>query len=424
MPRNDLCGPVDVTVVTMGATMFIEVGPDGVARRSADAEKRVIDAAVAACGSDVRHCDVVSLEQRSGAELTLSAVLRARDAALRAVALRSPRWDLPARAAIVFVTGTDALEEFAFALDLLLPRGASRAALLSEREREEIADADADGLSRLPPVACVVTGAMRPANALSPDGAANLRDAILTAVDMADERRTPRGLRQGVIVAMGGLLHSARHVRKVCSDGTAGTAFSSGPGAGPVGSVGALHVTWAHAGPPPAPAEVPMWGGWFGGDGRLHDDKDDNKAPLRRPPLLLSIKEEDLRTRVPIWTLACDAMAPPDALLDCCDGLVLAAPGTGSVAAHVLSSLAPAARARKVPVVLVSRCGAGPSHDAGLYGHMSVRQYSDAGFQVCFEEGGMNPVQARMALSVALTLEAADGRRAREAAAARGGDGG
>ena len=516
-------------IVTMGATMFLEVQNDGEgpAVRSADAERRAVAAAVAAAagagggrhrlaggpangsGSDV---EVVSLEQRSGPELTLAGVLRARDAALQAVAAARLAASATATTAttataaateqaraeqaavccypVVFVTGTDCLEEFALALDYLLPRGGGGgrrrrrplpaaqaagdagsggapaaaapkhlAAAATPVAAAPVAAAAPDYLAATPRLACVVTGAMRPASALSPDGPANLADALVAARDMAARdvaaRRLGRlyGARPGVLVAMGGLLHAARHVRKVCSDGTAGTAFSSGPGAGPVGAVGSGRVTWADGRGPPPPARVPRWGGWRGGgggggsgDGDEDEDEDEDgveegeegegggegarasSAPPPRPPppppLVLAVSEArgDLRTRVPIWTLTCDAAAPPEALLDASDGLVLAAPGAGSVAGAVQAALGPAARARGLPVVLVSRCGAGPCHDAGLYGRRSALKYSAEGFETgCRSAAGsvrLNPVQARLALSVALTLRAADARRRRERAAA------
>lgn len=414
---EDAPDPSFLTIVTMGATMFIEVQNDGEgpAVRSADAERKAIDAAVADAffrrqgrrqaapsGGGGRAPDVIRLPERSGAELTLSTVLKARKAAIEAARDRRASKSHPPRAvaSVVLVTGTDALEEFALALDWTLPRSC--------------------------PVACVVTGAMRPASALCPDGPANLSDAIVAASESAlmsaraaafSPRRRYR--RPGVLVAMGGLLHSARHVRKACSDGTAGAAFTSGPGAGPVGAVGSRAVAWAHGFDPPPPAPLPMWAwrlssGGGGGGSEPGYEGNDEPDEGKYDDALLHLRPGDLRTRVLVWTLTMDAIAPPDALLDGLDGLVLAAPGAGSVASAVLASLAPAAASRKLPVVLVSRCGAGPSHDRGLYGERSLRQYAEAGLETGAADhlsgagaDRLTPLQARLALCVGLSLRAA-----------------
>jgi len=436
--------------------MFLDVQNDGrgPAVRSAEAERRAIAAAAAAAFGQSASSDVallaarglppcvaarsravygpvvaVSLPLSSGCELTLETVLHVRDTVLYAAAAQDlaagvaaeeeeadakrqrqgrqrqrrqrrrlwpqglarprrlrpgaplqgpPRQPSEARpaAAVVVVTGTDAMEELALALDWLLPHGPG------------------GGASRAPRVACVVTGAMRPASALCPDGPANVRDALLGA--LAAAARAPGHRRPGVLVAMGGQLHSARHVRKVCSDGGAGFAFSSGPCAGPVGAVssapfsaaggggGGANVAWAAGGPPP-PARLPL----------LRRGRGAPPPPPPPPPrprtrgeldrLIGAVGPRDLRTRVLIWTLTADAIAPPDALLATLDGLVLSAPGAGSVPRAVLGALAasPALRApRRLPVVLASRCGAGPNHDAGLYGERSAAQYEEAGLEL------------------------------------------
>jgi L-asparaginase/Glu-tRNA(Gln) amidotransferase subunit D len=454
-------------IVTMGATMFLEVQNDGKgpAVRSQEAEERAVEAAVTrafgpapanqgplchpgratwTAPSDLDDDDddddddeddedeyeddgrgrvpefggyasgnvlVLSLPDRSGCELTLGTVLK-----VRACVLGAADWQTRPRPSsrdkappcapcyrtvspVVVVTGTDAMEELALALDLLLPHHCFH----SLRRQP----ASPRGQSRAPPVACVVTGAMRPASALCPDGPSNLADALVAAkaaaeavmASAASSGATP--VRPGVLVAMGGQLHAARHVRKVSSDGDAGSAFSSGPSAGPVGIVSSSRtVAWAHGGGPPPPAALPL---------RARP----GEAPPPQPSeefdrVLMALGTRDLRTRVPIWTLTTDAMAPPEALLDSIDGLVLAGAGAGSVARSVLETLAPAAKARNLPVVLCSRCGAGPNHDAGLYGERSVAQYEEAGLEVWRGEfGRLSPVQARLALSVALSVERA-----------------
>ena len=96
----------------------------------------------------------------------------------------------------VLTTGTNAMEEVAFLLDLL-----------HVQEKP-----------------LVVTGAMRPASAPAPDGPGNLRDAVLVAVTAEC-----RGL--GVLVTLNGTVHAAGHVRK--ASGQRLDAFVS-PTSGPV----------------------------------------------------------------------------------------------------------------------------------------------------------------------------------------------
>lgn len=100
---------------------------------------------------------------------------------------------------VVVTQGTDTLAESAFTLDLLL-------------------EIDA-------PV--VFTGAMRHPTLLSPDGPANLVNAVRTAA--ADDTR---GI--GVVVVMNDEVHAARHVRK---SNTMSTAAFNSAGSGPIGWV-------------------------------------------------------------------------------------------------------------------------------------------------------------------------------------------
>lgn len=121
----------------------------------------------------------------SGAEMNFAVLLQLRDviAAARADGV----------AGVVLTTGTDSLEEMAFALDLMLPP--------------------------LGPV--VITGAMKPTSALGYDGAANLADALQVA--LSEEARSI-----GVTVVMSGVVHAAQHLRK--QDSALFSAFQSHPG--------------------------------------------------------------------------------------------------------------------------------------------------------------------------------------------------
>lgn len=105
-------------------------------------------------------------------DMTNTLLLRIANHALQA--LQRPDID-----GIVITHGTDTLEETAFFLDRVLPSGK--------------------------PV--VLTGAMRPATALSPDGPLNLYNAVLLATN-------PLAHQRGVMVLMNDQVHAARFVTK------------------------------------------------------------------------------------------------------------------------------------------------------------------------------------------------------------------
>ena len=121
----------------------------------------------------------------SGAAMTFEILLLLRDQVLQA---RQEGY-----AGVIVTTGTDSLEEMAFALDLLLP----------------------------PAGPVVFTGAMRPTSALGYDGAANLRNAVQTVL-------APEAAELGVLVTMSGVIHAARYLRK--QDSAMLDAFQSHPG--------------------------------------------------------------------------------------------------------------------------------------------------------------------------------------------------
>ncbi len=82
-------------------------------------------------------------------------------------------------AGVVITHGTDTMEETAFFLDLLFPSGA--------------------------PI--ILTGSVRRSDAMSADGPANLRDAVVLA-------SAPEARNRGAMVTMSGQIHTARAVRK------------------------------------------------------------------------------------------------------------------------------------------------------------------------------------------------------------------
>ena len=124
----------------------------------------------------------LSLAKKPSCDLTFTDILRIYDAALHAC--------FEGALGIVVTTGTDTMEELAFALDMLW------------QEDNPI----------------VVTGAMRAADAKGADGPANLAGSIATAA-------SPEARRLGVLVHMDEHIHSARFVRK---HATHGPAFASG----------------------------------------------------------------------------------------------------------------------------------------------------------------------------------------------------
>jgi L-asparaginase len=111
---------------------------------------------------------------------------------------------------LVITHGTDTLEETAFFLAQVLP-----AQLLNHK-----------------PV--VMTGAIRPATSLAPDGPQNLRDSIAVCRDKAA---------RGVLVAFAGMVHAAQYVQKIHPYRLA--AFDSGE-AGPLGLIEEGVVRWLH----------------------------------------------------------------------------------------------------------------------------------------------------------------------------------
>jgi L-asparaginase len=208
-----------------------------------------------------------------------------------ATLLRCREWGLRQDAdGFVVVQGTDTLEETAYFLELCWP-------------------------SEIP---VVVTGAMRNAGLLSPDGPANLRTALTVAAD-------PRSRGRGVLVTLNDDVHAARWVRKAHSSHL--EAFSSAP-AGPLGMVveGAVH--YFHPSPPRSPA---LAGTDFSG--------------------LVPVVEAGLDDSGAVLSYAASQPGVR--------GIVLAATGVGHVSAgtaDVVARLVPS-----LPVVVASRTGAGPT---------------------------------------------------------------
>lgn len=201
----------------------------------------------------------------------------------------------------------------------------------------------------------VLTGAMRPGVVAGSDGPANLAAAIAVAAQV-------EAAALGPLVVFGDEIHAARWVTKVHTSRPA--AFAS-PGAGPIGVVSEGRVRlW---GAPSSPA----WG---------------------RPG--------ELPHRIELLTMTCgDDGRLAEAAGRYADGLVIAAMGGGHVppaAADVLTELS-----QRIPVVLASRCAAGPVLTSTYRG---VGAESDLIAQGLLPAGHLQPLKARLRLVVALAL--------------------
>lgn len=197
---------------------------------------------------------------------------------------------------VVLVQGTDTIEETAYFFDLYWNR----------------------------PEPLVVTGAMRPPQAPSSDGPANLLAAVQVAGDLSSQG-------QGVLVVMNDEVHSASRVRKMRASGLG--AFSS-PAFGPLGQVEEGRVIY--------------------GNRVLRMDALPLPEGLR--PRRVALLETHLGDQGDLLQLAVDARF---------DGAVVEAFGVGHVShklAEVISAALPL-----MPVVLTTRTGAGTTF-SGTYG--------------------------------------------------------
>jgi L-asparaginase len=221
---------------------------------------------------------------------------------------------------------------------------------------EETAYALSLMLERDVPVA--LTGAMRLPGTAGYDGDANLRAATAVAADM---RCAPLG----PMVVFGDELHLARWVAKVHT--TRAAAFAS-PGFGPVGAVAEGRVCLSVA---QAPSDR-----------------------LGMPPTLEGPSVELL------WIAAGADGRLVDAAAAHADGLVVAGTGGGHVPPPVAAAIGRAIDAG-LPVVLASRCGAGPLLEDTYAGAGSERHLRSLGVVAA---GQLAPLKARLRLHVALAL--------------------
>nr|WP_315493252.1 asparaginase [uncultured Rhodoferax sp.] len=203
--------------------------------------------------------------------------------------------------AVLITHGTDTLEETAFFLEQVLPPALLQAKPL------------------------VLTCAMRPASALTPDGPQNVLDAVAVALDSAARR---------VLVVCAGAVHSARLVQKSYTYRV--DAFDSGD-AGPLALVEEARVRWLGN---PAPVAPP----------RVVDLQALANTAWPRVEIVMSYAGA---SGAMVRSLAVsDADVPP------LRGLVVA--GTGNGTLHVdLEAALLEAQAQGVQVVRASRCARG-----------------------------------------------------------------
>ena len=212
----------------------------------------------------------------------------------------------------------------------------------------------------------VVTGAMRTPAMAGADGPGNLLAALIVAASGAARGR-------GALVVLNDEVHAARHVAKRHTSSPA--AFES-PNTGPMGRLVEGRPVFLY--------DVPR------------------RTPLARP--------DAIAARVPlvVSTLGDDG-ALFDAVADNCAGLVVAGFGVGHVPERYVDRLETIAR--RMPVVLASRIGAGPvlTHTYGAVG--SETDLRKRGLLTC---GYLNAYQARLLLLVLLSNGTADVRAAFE----------
>ncbi|MDR2154267.1 MAG: asparaginase [Burkholderiaceae bacterium] len=228
---------------------------------------------------------------------------------------------------VVVTHGTDTLEESAYFLHLTVP-------------------------SRKP---IVLTGAMRPATALSSDGPANLRDAVAVAAH-------PSSAGRGALVVMNGQIHSARDVTKTHT--LRPDAFASPHG--PLGLLAALQPRWYRA------------------LTRLHTaDSEFDIARITALPLVGVVAGHG-NMRAEVWQALAQAGAR---------AIVYAGLGGGTVPAYLASTLGDLCR-RGIHVVRASRTGGGPvMRNAGFD--------DDACGSLVIDD--QNPPRARLLAALALT---------------------
>lgn len=233
--------------------------------------------------------------------------------------------------AVLITHGTDTLEETAFFLEQVLPP-----ALLLAKP-------------------LVLTCAMRPASALTPDGPQNVLDSVAVALD---------GAARGVLVVCAGAVHSARLVQKSYTYRV--DAFDSGD-AGPVAVVEEGRVRWFGV---PVLVAVPR------------------AVDLQALVHAVWPRVEIVMNYVGASGSIVRSLAKPDATVPPLRGLVVA--GTGNGTLHVdLETALLVVQQQGVQVVRASRCARGQVVSGEATAALPHSQ-------------GLSPVKARIALMLQL----------------------
>jgi L-asparaginase len=249
---------------------------------------------------------------------------------------------------IVITHGTDTMEETAYFLQLVL-----------KTEK---------------PV--VLTGAMRPATAISADGPMNIWQSVQVAADASAKGR-------GVLVVMNGQIDAAEKVTKI--NVNALQAFQS-PGFGPVGRIVDENIFWQNCGVAHTERRNKCSGsGTTGNAGNMFSNSKlifplDNLTQLPKVRLIYGYVGGD------------DDIFVKAALQDGAKGLVYAACGNGSVPEKLMGVLREAVTSG-VPVVIATRCGGGVVV-------LSEEMTEKNGF---IASGPLNPQKAKILLQLALT---------------------
>lgn len=248
---------------------------------------------------------------------------------------------------IIFILGTDSLEEMAFALDQF------------ERPNDKN---------------IIITGAMRPSDQLCYDGLQNLKNALLYIEKINDLGKKAPDL--GVVVTMHNQLYSAQDITKIHS--TSLNAFQTGMS-----------------------ENAPVLGHFEGSELLL---KGTSLPPLKRlSPQSFIKNDRDLNTpNIGLFTATMDS--PPPAIdIEAYDGFVLAGMGTGSLSQAWINFFEPIAQEK--PVLITSRCLFGRNYDDACY-MGSLAKYEDKGF-LLEPYRYLNPYQARLRLMVEMIAERA-----------------
>ena len=249
---------------------------------------------------------------------------------------------------IVITHGTDTMEETAFFLQLVLKTDKT----------------------------VVLTGAMRPATAISADGPMNLWQAVQVAADSGAKGH-------GVLVVMNAQIDAAEKVTKI--NVNALQAFQSA-GCGPVGRIVDKNIYWQNRGI----AHTESGNKYIESGVTGNERNEFSETGLHFPV--------DNLTQLPKVRIIYGYVGGDDdvfvkaALQDGAKGLVYAACGNGSVPEKLIGILREAV-ASGVPVVIATRCGGGV---VVLSEEMTERY----GF---IASGPLNPQKAKILLQLALT---------------------